>query len=519
MTLVHHFLERSARSTPDAPALIEPGRRTSYAELDARADRFARLLLDRGVVAGDRVVVALENGLDLVAAYAGTMKAGGVAVPLPAGPRSDRLGPAIRDCGPRVAIVDAATARGTGSDSPLVAVPTVLVAPSEARGATVPAGFHSLASALDGVPAGGPADGVGEDDLAAIIYTSGSTGEPRGVMLSHRNFVANATSIVSYLGLTAADRVMCVLPFHYVYGLSLLHTHLMVGGSIVIENRSAFPNVVLASMQQHAVTGFAGVPSTFTLLLHRSNLAETALPHLRYVTQAGGGMPPARITEWLERGPKADFYVMYGATEAAARLTYLPPRELRNRLGSIGRAIPGVEVRVIREDGLPAAAGEVGELVARGANISRGYWNDPAETARRFSGLGYHTGDLGYADADGYLFLVGRKHDMIKVGANRVGAKEIEDVLHEHPSVQEAAVVGAAHTLLGEAPVAFVAMRATLAGGVEALRGFCAGRLAPYKVPVRIVELPELPKLTGSGKVDRATLRGWAAEMRLEALP
>jgi acyl-CoA synthetase (AMP-forming)/AMP-acid ligase II len=311
---------------------------------------------------------------------------------------------------------------------------------------------------------------------------------------------------------------MCVLPFYYVYGLSLLHTHLLAGGSLVIENRSAFPNVVLASMQQHQVTGFAGVPSTFTLMLHRSNLPVTALPHLRYVTQAGGGMPPALINEWLERGPRTDFYVMYGATEASARLTYLPPPALRDKLGSIGRAIPGVEITVRREDGTAAAAGEVGELVARGPNISRGYWNDPEETARRFGPFGYHTGDLGYADEDGYLFLVGRKHDMIKVGANRVGAREIEDVLHEHPAVDEAAVVGVAHNLLGEAPVAFIVCREPLADGPDALRGFCATRLAPYKVPVRVVELPELPKLPGSGKVDRSTLRGWAAEMRFEAV-
>jgi long-chain acyl-CoA synthetase len=337
-------------------------------------------------------------------------------------------------------------------------------------------------------------------------------------MLSHRNFVANANSITSYLRLTAHDRVMCVLPFHYVYGLSLLHTHLAVGGSVVIENRSAFPNVVLASMREHEVTGFAGVPSTFALMLHRSNLAEADLPCLRYVTQAGGGMPPARILEWLERGPKTDFFVMYGATEAAARLAYLPPAQLRSKLGSIGRPIPDVEIVIVDERGQPAEAGAVGELVARGANISRGYWKDPDETARRFGADGYHTGDLGYADADGFIFIVGRKHDMIKVGANRVGAKEIEDVLHEHPDVHEAAVVAAAHELLGEAPVAFVAMRRPVSGSADALRAFCASRLAPYKVPVRVVEVAELPKLAASGKIDRPTLREWAAQLRLEAL-
>ena len=529
--LVHQFLEAGAACRPHAPALIEPAGHTSYAELEARANRFAHLFIGSGVVPGDRVVVALDNGLDMVAAYLGTMKAGGVAVPLPGGAKSDRLVSAMADCAAHVCVVDGGAAQllasrhaaGTGVESALGQDERprgrCFVAQNGSRPSNVPQGCQSLREALRTCPDVPVRVEREERDLAAIIYTSGSTGEPRGVMLSHRNFVANAESIVSYLGLTPADRVMCVLPFYYVYGLSLLHTHLAVGGSIVIENRSAFPNVVLASMQQYEVTGFAGVPSTFTLMLHRSNLPQTELPRLRYVTQAGGGMPPARILEWLERGPKADFYVMYGATEAAARLTYLPPRNLHEKLGSIGRAIPNVEVLIVDEDGQPVPSGTVGELVARGENISSGYWHNSEETARRFSPLGYHTGDLGYVDADGYLFLVGRKHDMIKVGANRVGAKEIEDVLHEHLSVHEAAVVGAAHDLLGEAPVAFVSLRAPLTDSAATLRGFCASRLAAYKVPVRVVEVPELPKLAGSGKVDRSTLRGWAAEMRFEAVP
>ena len=270
-------------------------------------------------------------------------------------------------------------------------------------------------------------------------------------------------------------------------------------------------------MHEHQVTGFAGVPSTFALMMHRSNLDTAALPSLRYVTQAGGGMPPARISEWLQRGPRADFFVMYGATEASARLTYLPPALLRGKLGSIGRAIPDVEIRVIREDGTEAPRGEVGELVARGPNISSGYWNNPQETAHRFGPLGYRTGDLGYQDADGDFYLVGRLHDMIKVGANRVGVKEIEDVLHEHPAVHEAAVVGTAHEMLGEVPVAFVALRDEIADAENTLRAFCAARLAAYKVPLRVIIRRELPKLPGAGKIDRPSLR--AAASKLESDP
>jgi long-chain acyl-CoA synthetase len=199
-------------------------------------------------------------------------------------------------------------------------------------------------------------------------------------------------------------------------------------------------------------------------------------------------------------------YVMYGATEAAARLAYLEPAELDRRIGSIGRAIPNVELRILREDGTVAAAGEVGELVARGSTIASGYWNAPDETRARFGADGYRTGDLGYADLDGYLFLVGRLHDMLKVGAHRVGAREIEDILHEHPGVYEAAVVGVEHQVLGEAPAAFVAGRDSMSLNPDDILAFCRERLPEYKVPVRVTLVAELPK-SASGKIDRTKLR------------
>ena len=505
--LVHQLLERSAQASPDAVALIEVRRVSTYGDLERLANRFANLFLSTGLRRGDRVVIAIENCLEMVAAYLGAMKSGGVAVPLPAGPRSDRLARAIADCSPAICVTDAATSEDLMAAHVCTGAATTFVLKRSARPADgVAAAFADLDRALADASDQAPDVRSIDIDLAAIIYTSGSTGEPRGVMLTHRNIVANTRSIVSYLGLTSRDRVMCVLPFYYVYGLSLLHTHLAVGGSIVIDNRFAFPNVVLRAMQDHEVTGFAGVPSTFVLLLNRSNLDDTPLPALRYVTQAGGALPAARILEWLRRGPTADFYVMYGATEASARLTYLEPSQLTEKIGSIGKAISNVEILVLRDDGTAAPAGQVGELVARGANIAIGYWNNPEETRQKFDPLGYRTGDLGYVDEDGYIFLVGRRHDMIKVGAHRVGSKEIEDVLHEHPGVLEAAVVGVPHEILGEAPVAAVVPRSD-ALDTEALRGFCHQRLAGHKVPISFRFVTELPKTSGVGKIDKVTLR------------
>jgi long-chain acyl-CoA synthetase len=431
--------------------------------------------------------------------YFGAMKAGAVAVPLPPGPRSDRLTRATIDCEPSAAIVDAVTAQEIDAKHPLASIGPLFVI-----GATSGSGLigrertlTDFREVLATARASPPAVRAIDIDLAAIIYTSGSTAQPRGVMLSHRNVVSNTQSIVAYLGLTAQDRVLCVLPLYYAYGLSLLHTHVVVGGSIVIENRFAFPNLALQAMQTHRVTGFAGVPSSFALLLHRSTLEEFQLPYLRYVTQAGGSMAPARITEWLKRGPRAAFYVMYGATEASARLTYLPPSELTRKAGSIGRPVPNVEVLVVRDDNTLAAP----------ANVSRGYWNNIEETAKKFGLLGYRTGDLGYVDEEGFLFLVGRRDDMIKVGAHRVGAREIEDVLHDHAGVLEAAALGTPHDILGEVPIAFVSARGHAPLREEELRAFCATRLPAHKVPVRFVLVSELPKIAGIGKIDRRALR------------
>ena len=507
--LVHHLLSRAAERTPEATALIEPSRTITYGSLDGLANRFANVLRESGVQRGDRVVLALENSIELVAGYFGALKAGAVAVPLQQGPRSDRLAGAIIDSAPRACIVNAATASDTEA---FFGVPNVFVdygRRERFRPAQSPIG-RDLAVALAGASAQPVEVPRIDQDLAAIVYTSGSTGLPRGVMLRHRNIVANSESIVTYLELTAADRVMCVLPLYYVYGLSLLHTHMAVGGSLILDNRFAYPNVILDAMRDRQATGFAGVPSNFAVLLRLSNLNEFWLPNLRYVTQAGGAMPPARILEWLARGLQAPFYVMYGATEASARLSYLPPAELRRKLGSIGTAIPNTEIVVLKDNGEPAAAFEHGELVARGANISCGYWNAPQETAERFTPLGYRTGDLGYADEEGFLYLVGRRDDMMKMGAHRVGAQEIEHVISEYPNVLEVAVVAAPHDLLGEVPVAFVTFRDEACPTPDEVRAFCGMRLPAHKVPIQIVICEELPK-GASGKIDKVGLRLRAA--------
>jgi len=303
------------------------------------------------------------------------------------------------------------------------------------------------------------------------------------------------------------DRIMVVLPFYYIYGKSLLNTHFCVGGSAVIDNRFLYPNVVLKTMLEQKATGFAGVPSTFGILLNRSNVRNLNLKHLRYITQAGGAMAPAIQKEVAKVFSPALLYIMYGATEASARLSYLEPEDLPRKWGSIGKAIPGVELFTADKDGNRLQPGKEGELVAQGENIMSGYWNRPQETKKVLRNNLYFTGDIGVMDEEGFLYVVGRIKNMIKAGGNRVSSKEIEYALYEHDSIAEAAVIGVKDDVMGEEIKAFVVLKKGIKGAEQTkiLKDFLKKRLAPYKVPKYIEYLNSLPK-NKSGKIQKRKL-------------
>src|SRR6185503_8657983 len=220
--------------------------------------------------------------------------------------------------------------------------------------------------------------------------------------------------IVSYLSLNDRDRIMAVLPFHYCYGASLLHTHLLVGGEVVIENRFMYPETVLQRLIETRCTGFAGVPSHFQILLRNSSLRNKRFPDLRYVQQAGGYLAPGFILELRAALPDTQVFIMYGQTEATARLSFLPPDQLETKLGSIGKGIPDVTLRVVNEHGQEVQPGEVGEIVAEGASITRGYWQASRETEEVFRNGALYTGDLARVDEDGFIFIVDRAKDFLK---------------------------------------------------------------------------------------------------------
>jgi long-chain acyl-CoA synthetase len=516
---VHSFLEESAELSPHKPALFAYDEWHDFNELNVKSNQLARLLTKQGIKKGDRIAFLIENSMEYVVTYYAILKAGGITVALNTENTLDEIIYVAKDCAACALVTNERMIRNRIGVRTGVQREDNAAWPASLKHILLWSGLEELripywAGEAILLPRDMESESPHEPvrahidlDIASIVYTSGSTGKPRGAALSHLNIVANTRSIVDYLGLTSEDRIMVILPFYYIYGKSLLNTHFYVGGSVVIDNRFLYPNVVLRTMQQQEVTGFAGVPSTFTILLRRSNFKAFQFEKLRYLTQAGGAMAPPIQKEVSEAFAPARLYIMYGATEASARLSYLDPGDLPRKWGSIGKAIPNVELYVAAPGGQPLHSGQEGEIVARGSNIMSGYWNHPEETNKVLKNGLYYTGDLGREDEEGFLYVVGRSKDMLKIGGNRVSAKEIEDAIYEHSAIIEAAVVGVEDEVLGEAPKAFLVVNKDYKGKIaEELPAFLAQRLAAYKIPKAYEIRNSLPK-SESGKIQKLKLK------------
>lgn len=460
----------------------------TYRELGERASRMAAALRARGVLPGDRVVLVLENSWQYVASYFAVLMAGGVVVPLHYGARERDLLTWIHRVEASAAIVDAEHASFAALGAALAGrrvTVSELLAPVHSPGADEI--FRPSA-----------------DSPAVVTFTSGTTGAPKGILLTHGNLRCNATDIVESLSLTATDRVMTALPFTYAYGSSVLLSHLACGAHVVIQRNFVFPEAVLEAMAHQRVTGFAGVPSSFSLLL-RGDFSRHDLSALRYVTQAGGAMPTSQTRRLIEALPGKQIYVMYGQTEATARLTCLPPDRLTAKLGSVGLPLRHVEIQIRDASGLEKPAGATGDVWVRGANVMSGYWRDAESTDQVLRDGWLRTGDVGYRDDEGFLYIVGRRSDIIKVGAHRVAPQDVEAVIVELPGVDECAVIGVDDEILGQVIKAFVVSPPGSEIAEIQVKRHCRENLPAYKVPKYVEFVAGLPR-TASGKVQRSKL-------------
>jgi long-chain acyl-CoA synthetase len=505
---VEQFLSASAGRFADKPALIAGNRTLSYGELDRLSDRLAAALRARGVARGERVIVFMDNCWEAVVAIFAVLKAGAVFSPINPSTKADKLAFVLNNCRAAALVTQerlAAVAHAALTDVPSVRLN--VVAGATDASAIVRALRFEDAIAADAPP---PPDAGIALDLAMLVYTSGSTGSPKGVMMTHQNVVAAATSITTYLENTADDVILNVLPISFDYGLYQVLMTIKAGATLVLEKSFAFPQVVFQKLARERVTGFPIVPTMAALILQMKDLKPGAFPHLRYITNTAAALPPAHIQRLQELFPQTRLFSMYGLTECK-RCTYLPPEELARRPGSVGIAIPGTEAYVVDDDGKRVAPGETGELVIRGPHVMKGYWENPQATDKALRPGPFpwekvlHTGDLFRTDAEGFLYFVGRKDDIIKSRGEKVSPKEVENVLYALPGIREAAVVGVPDAILGAAIKAVVALTPGVTLTEQDVIRHCAKHLEDFMVPKLIEFRDALPK-SDNGKISRRAI-------------
>jgi len=518
--LIHQFIARSAQESPDAPAVLFKDQCFSYAQLHSEVAAVANALLELGVGPGERVAVYLPKQPETVFGLFGAAAAGACFVPVNPLLKPRQLAHILPHCNVKVLITS--TPRLETLLDVLAECPdlhTIVVVEQ-----TIPDILKRLPQTLlsfadfcrsprrDHVP-----HRRIDIDMTAILYTSGSTGNPKGVVLSHRNMVAGAESVASYLCNTAADRILAVLPLSFDAGLSQLTTAFSVGASVVLMDY-LLPRDVLRAVARYGVTGLAAVPPLWNQLKDLEWPIE-AVQSLRYITNTGGAMPVPTTQALQKTLPDTLIYLMYGLTESF-RSTYLPPDQVSVRPESMGKAIPNAEILVINDEGRECAPREPGELVHRGALVSLGYWNDPEKTAERFKPcpvqpaeipnreLAVWSGDQVMRDEEGFLYFISRKDEMIKTSGYRVSPTEVEEIAYASGMVAAAAAVGLPHAALGQAILLVITPGANYADNAElrdGLLAYCRRELPNFMVPATIVTRDAMPH-NQNGKIDRRSL-------------
>jgi acyl-CoA ligase (AMP-forming) (exosortase A-associated) len=518
---------RSAERSPDAPALTHKGATFDYRSLASSIEQFAAGLMELGLHKLDRVAIFLPKQMENVVAMFGCARAGCTFVPVNPLLKPMQVAHILRDCNVRALVTS--PERATGLEAELRECPDlrhlVLVGTKSDTAFAAPLAVHSWTQLTSATNTS--RHRVIDADMVSIFYTSGSTGKPKGVVLSHKNMVTGAHSVAQYLGNTPADKLLAVLPFSFDYGFSQLSTSFHAGASVVMMDY-LFPRDILTLLAKERITGLAGVPPLWSQLADLEWPA-TITDHLRYITNSGGAMPGATLSRLRAALPNTRVFLMYGLTEAF-RSTFLPPEEIDNRPGSMGKAIPNAEIVVVRPDGTPCAPNEPGELVHRGSLVSLGYWNDPEKTAERFKPapgqpqglvmpeMAVWSGDTVRMDEDGFLYFIGRRDEMIKTSGYRVSPSEVEEVIFSSGLVADAAAVGVPHPTLGQA----IAIVAAPAPGKEpdtaAVLDACKKNLPAFMVPHHIDWRESLPR-NPNGKYDRALLARELKNLFVEERP
>ena len=510
--LVNNFLEDSAKKYPDKVCLITSHGRYTYEEVNSLSNRFANTLIADGLEKGGRVAVFLDNCLEAVVSIFGILKAGGVFLVVNPTTKAEKLTFILNNCrashlvasGYKISILKN-TCRSTPHLKNIYLTGDRIneLCISNMR-------VSSLSDILTNGDTKEPHSRTIDVDLATIIYTSGSTGNPKGVMMAHFNMVSAASSITQYLENTPDDIILNTLPISFDYGLYQVLMAFKMGATVILEKTFMYPYKTIDLILKERVTGFPIVPTISAILLQMDDIKKHKFEHLRYISNTAAALPISHIKKLRELFPNTKIYSMYGLTECK-RVSYLPPDQLDIRPTSVGKSMPNTEVYIVDENGNRVGPGVIGELVVRGSNVMRGYWEMPEETQKKLKPGPYpgemvlYTGDLFKMDEEGYLYFIGRKDDIIKSRGEKVSPREIENVLYDIDGVIEAAVVGVDDPVLGHAIKAFVVVGDGKDLTEKDIKKYCSEHLEDFMVPKYIEFRSELPK-TDSGKIKKVAL-------------
>lgn len=506
------ILRESAAGAPEKPVAVWAGGRLTYAELDDLSDRVAVSLTDLGVRPGERIGLQLPNTAAFLVAYFGILKAGAVVVPLNVLLKTGEIAYHLGNCSARALITWIGALDHAAPGAARAGVRDVFVV-GQFPESVAAQPFQQLLSAS---PSGRPLAVTQPEDTAVIVYTSGTTGRPKGAQLTHVQLYLNADIPGRLFDVRSDDVVLAVLPMFHVFGLSsVLNCALRFGATLSLVPRFE-PDAVLSAIARDRATVFEGVPTMFAALLSHPELDAYDVSSLR-VAISGGAPIPAHVFHAFERRFGVVILEGYGMSETASTTTFNKGIGER-RIASVGKPIWGTECEIWDDHGrrLPAGPEHVGEIVTRGFHTMKGYLDDPAATEAAFAGGWLHTGDLGYQDEDGFIFVVDRKKDLIIRGGYNVYPREVEETLYEHPAVAQAAVIGVPDERLGEEVAAVVALHPGTEATPEELVGFCRERLAAYKYP-RIVLIRDRLPLSGSGKILKQELQALVPDLSLAA--
>ena len=506
------FLLISSSIVPDREAIVFEGKRITFQELSNRANRLANALAELGIEAGDRIASLQVNCNELVEAYFATAKLDALYVPLNFRAKADEISYMLRDCGAKALLVGRRYADMVGSiEQELTSVEHYIALDEPVEGWHFYDSLVERASDEERFPTGD------DDDLTVLMFTAGTTGFPKGVMLSHNSFSSYILNNVSPPDPEEEESNILTVPLYHIAGIQAMLAA-VYGGRTLIVQRQFEPKEWMELVESERANRAMMVPTMLKMLMDHPDFHQHDLSSLEVITYGAAPMPLEVIKRAIQEFPGARFINAFGQTETASTITMVPPEDhvmegspeevekKLKRLTSIGKPLDDVEVRIVDEEGNDVPLGEVGEIVAQGDRLMKGYWGQDEATAQTIRNGWLYTGDLGYFDEDGYIFLGGRSKDFIKRGGEMVSPEEVEQVLFSHPAVEDAAIIGVPDVDWGERVRAVLVLKQGATASEEEIIEYCRERLSSYKKPESVVFTDELPR-NPMGKVLKRVLR------------